>query len=426
MSRSSHALTVSLALALVLLPAGAWAEGVRPGSLLVYYGYPTSINATWSVTGAAQEFGRYDIVVWGDGLDNPAHPDHANAVAILAHPATAATRIHGYVDLGVTTQNLSLAEIQVRIGRWDAMGVAGVLLDDFGYDFGTDRARQNAAVDFAHARGLSVIANAFRPGDAFGSVVDPLHNPAGLPTSLGPADHYLYESHGVRLGEFEDAALWRERSDAVEGFRQALGFRVLSVTTTATDGPQAYDESAFHYAWYAALLCGHEATGWGEYGFSAYGASNGVAPFHARPTLAPGTSFVSPVLHAGALHTRHTDVGRIELDTATHRYGFSPASLAVPGEPAPGGRALVAIPNPARVATRFRFTLARPQHVRLRVYDASGRRVATFASGERGAGPHEMPWAGLDDAGRRVAAGSYFAVLESGDGRSVLRFVFER
>ncbi len=426
MKRARFAHAVALLCTAVVLPVAAGAQEIRPRSLLVYYGYPTSINATWSVPAAAQEFGRYDFVVWGDGLDDPAHPDHANAAAIIAHAATSATRIHGYVDLGVSTQNLPVSEIQARIARWDAMGVDGVLLDDFGYDFGAGRARQNAAVDYAHARGLAVIANAFRPEDAFGSVIDPVHNPAGAGTSLGPADFYLYESHGVRLGEFEDAAAWQERSDAVEAFRLSLNFRVLSITTTATDGPAAYDESAFFYAWHAALLSGHEATGWGEYGFSAYGASNGLAPFRTRPTLAPGSAFVSPVVHAGSLHTRHTDLGRIELDSAAHSYGFSPASLAVPGEPVRADLSLAAFPNPARSGMRFGFTLEHPRAVRLAVYDTGGRRVTTLITEELAAGRHERFWSGLDAADRRVAAGSYFVALETGGARSVARFVLDR
>ena len=105
-----------------LLPAAAGAQSLRPGGLLVYYGHASAINAASSVPAAAAEFGAYDYVVWGQGLENPAHPDHANAVAIIAHEATVTTRIFGYVDLGVTTQNLPMAEIQVRVTRWGQMG----------------------------------------------------------------------------------------------------------------------------------------------------------------------------------------------------------------------------------------------------------------------------------------------------------------
>src|SRR5213075_1104141 len=165
----------------------------------------------------------------------PTHPDHSNAVAIVNDGATARTRFYGYVDIGVSTRNLPMSKIQGQITRWRAMGMDGVHLDNFGYDFGTSRERQNAAVDIAHSLGLAVIANAFRPEDAFGDVSDPVYNPTGTAARLGASDFYFYESHGVRLGQFEDAASWRARSDALEVFRVRLGFRILSSTTSATD-----------------------------------------------------------------------------------------------------------------------------------------------------------------------------------------------
>lgn len=423
MSRAHLVRALAMLGVALMFPAVAGAQGVRPRTLLVYYGWPTSINMTFSVPAAALEFGRYDHVVWGDGLDAAAHPDHANAVAIVAHPAAAATRFYGYVDLGVSTQNLPMAEVQARIARWDAVGVDGVLLDDFGYDFGTGRARQNDAVAYAHAQGLAVIANAFRPEDAFGAAPVPIHNPSGVATTLGPADFYFYESHGVRLGEYEDAIAWQAKANALEAYRASLGFKVLSITTTASDGIGGYDASRFFFAWHAALLYGHEATGWGEFGFSASGASNGQAPLRARPTLEPGSAFLGPVAHAGSYHTRQTDLGRIELDTADHSFGFSPGTVAVPTGDEPGPRALSAAPNPVRVGTSLVFSLAREQSVRIVLHDPNGRRLATLATGTFSAGRHQRAWSGRDDTSRRVAAGIYFATLEADDGRSAVRLV---
>jgi len=422
MARVRPTLFLALLGAATPLPAAS-AQGIRPGSLLVYYGYPTSINMSFSVPAAAGEFGRYDHVVWGDGLDSPAHPDHANAVAILAHSDMAATRVYGQVDLGVSTQNLPMAEVEARIARWDAMGVEGVMLDNFGYDFGTGRARQNAAVDYAHAQGLAVIANAFRPEDAFGSDVDAVHNPGGTPAHLGPADGYLYESHAVRLDTYEDAAVWQAKADALEAYRASFGFKVLSITSTATDDVGAYDEPHFFYAWYAALLYGHEATGWGEYGYSASGSSNGLAPFRTRPTLDPGSAFIGGVTHNGSLHLRRTDLGRIEIDSAAHTYGFSPQSVGVPAMPEPVALMLAAAPNPVHDETRFAFTLQRPQTVRLVVYAVGGGRIATVADRDFAAGPQELAWSGRDYTGRRVAPGIYFAALQAEDGLSVARLV---
>jgi flagellar hook capping protein FlgD len=410
----------------IALPIAAGSQGLRPRNLLVYYGYPSYINQSSSVASAALEFGRYDYVMWGEGLEDPAHPDHANSAAILAHEATAGTRFYGYVDLGVSTQNLPLGEIQARISRWDALGVGGVHFDHFGYDFETSRERQNAAVDFAHSLGLAVIVNAFRPEDAFSSATDPVHNPTGSATRLGPSDYYFYESHGVRLGQFEDGGAWRARSDVLDSLRASLGFHVLSSTTTATDDPNAYDQTAFHYAWYAALLYGHEATGWGEYSYSASGNSNATAPFRARPGLDPGGAFVGPVQHAGSLHTRQTDGGSLELDSSTHAYDFTPNLVDAPGGCGGQIRALDAFPNPSPGRIHFGFTLERANDLRLSVYDAVGRRVSTLHSRGLAAGRHELTWSGMDAEGVRLAAGSYFAVLESGGTRAVSRFVIDR
>lgn len=423
-TRSLAGFAVVLA-TLGLLASAASAQGVRPQSLLVYYGYPSSLNGLFSAPLAAAEFGRYDHVVWGDGLELPSHPDHANALAILADPAMANTAVYGYVDLGVATQNLSLAEIQSRLDQWQAMGVAGVLLDDFGYDYGTTRARQNAAVDHAHAQGLAVIANAWVPADAFGAGVDAVHNPAGEATHLGPADAYLYESHGVMLDQYEDASAWRAKSDALEAYRGTLGFRVFSITTRATDDPNSYDEAKFFYAWYAALLAGHEATGWGEFGFSAYGASNSVAHFRTRPVLDPGTAFAGPIEHQGQVHTRLTDTGRIKLDTTLRTWGFS-GLVADVGAGTPVVRALRVSPNPVGARARIAFTLDGAQRVSVAVFDATGRRVATIASGTLSAGLHEPVWEGRDDAGRRVPAGSYFVAVETDSGRRVARMAVVR
>ena len=409
-----------------LLAAAAGAQGVRPGSLLLYYGYPASINGASSVSEAAAQFGRYDYVVWGEGLENPAHPDHANAVAIIADDATAATRIFGYVDLGVTGQNLLMTEIETRIAAWSQMGVDGVLFDHFGYDFSTDRARQNAAVDYAHAQGLAVIVIAFQPADAFGHDVDSAYNPSGVASKLGASDFYLYESHGVRLGEYEDAVAWRQKSDSLEAYRQVLGFRVLSITTTASDDPGAYDEGRFFYAWHAALLCGHAATGWGEFGYSASGMSNGRAPYRARPTLDPGTSFKGSTQHQGTMHTRDTDQGRIWLDTSDHTFGFWPGNAGTPSGNDAAGMRLNLAPNPVKSAGRVSFTLECPAAAVLALFDVSGRRLATLVDAELAAGPHVLPWTGLDAAGRRVGTGGYFLVLESAGKRRVTRVAVVR
>ena len=74
-------------------------------------------------------------------------------------------------------------------------------------------------------------------------------------------------------------------------------------------------------------------------------------------------------------------------------------------------------PNPFRSSTRIAFDLEVPMTVRLSVYDVAGRRVATLSEGILPEGPHAVAWDGRSDRGSRVAAGSYWYVLETDTGR---------
>jgi len=298
----------------------------NPDSLLIYYGWPSAINGAFSVSRAAMEFGKYDYVVIGDGLENGPgdpnpHPDHFNTLGIIHHPRTTNTHFFGYIDLGVITQNLSFGEIFRRIDDWKEMGVDGILLDDFGYDFGVTRERQNIAVDYAHQQGLSIIANGFRPEDVFSPAVHP-NNPSGDSTAINADDFYLYESQQVTLGRFQSQAAWQSKARKIQRFQDDIGFGVFSITTN--NPRNAFDEQKFFYSWFSAALYGHQATGWGEYVFSASGPGNAQAPFRDRPDVDLGDTFLTDVLQSGSRFSRKTDRGVIFVDTATHDAGFLP------------------------------------------------------------------------------------------------------
>ncbi|MCP4250765.1 MAG: hypothetical protein GY778_27320 [bacterium] len=315
---------LALACAGLALAGPTPAEQVRPGKLLIYYAFPSMINGAATVDDAATEFGQYEVAVVGDGLqDGPGdpdpHPDHANTVAIMAHAATADTMFFGYIDLGVTTNNHSLMEIQRRVDAWQGMGIEGIFLDDFGYDFDVTRVRQNAAVDYIHAAGLPVCANAWQPDDAFGDQVHP-KNPSGVPTSLGADDFYLSESYQVREGVIVEEATWQNKANPLRVYQGELGFEILSITTVDASG--AYDESKFFYAWHSAAMYGHFATGWGESGYSAQTA---LAPFRTRPTESLGTLFKTGIAKNGSLYTRHTERGTLFVNAAAPSAGFTPA-----------------------------------------------------------------------------------------------------
>jgi hypothetical protein len=90
-------------------------------------------------------------------------------------------------------------------------------------------------------------------------------------------------------------------------------------------------------------------------------------------------------------------------------------------EPAPGTVPLVNAllqnrPNPFNPETTIPYALASPGRVVIRVYDISGRRVATLVDRVEKEGPHAIRWSGSADRGGRVASGVYFYKIEYPDG----------
>ena len=98
--------------------------------------------------------------------------------------------------------------------------------------------------------------------------------------------------------------------------------------------------------------------------------------------------------------------------------------VSVPEAPATRAPRLVASPNPLLAHGRLRLEAepaARPR--RLEVLDLTGRRVASLVLP---AGERALEWSGLDDGGRAIVAGVYFARLEGEPATTSVRFVVAR
>lgn len=74
-------------------------------------------------------------------------------------------------------------------------------------------------------------------------------------------------------------------------------------------------------------------------------------------------------------------------------------------------------PNPARTGLTIHWQVPTRQPVSLRLYNTAGWLVRVLEEGERAPGRYSTRWNGLDDEGRRLAAGVYFCSLEAGDRR---------
>jgi len=92
---------------------------------------------------------------------------------------------------------------------------------------------------------------------------------------------------------------------------------------------------------------------------------------------------------------------------------LTPLAAAVPAVTRLG----LAQPNPFRATATIAFSLAQPGNVDLTLFSVDGRRVRTLARGVREPGEYTEVWDGRDEAGQTVAAGVYYALLQTPQGR---------
>jgi hypothetical protein len=264
-----------------------------PARLAIYYGYPSLVNgANGDVEKAARVFSAYDVVILGDGLEFPDHQsgryppgsseEHQKALRIIAavRDRRSGTRFYGYVCLGEIPSpkgekiSLTPGQVEGRVRLWKHMGVAGIFLDEAGYDFTVvTRKRQNMAVRITHELGLSAFLNAYFLDHLF-SLEDNLpysngsaKNPEHLPPLLDRRDLFLLESFQVSNGNYESASAWQARLNQALKYRRRYGAHIFATTTTTEQEP--FSTEKFNYAWWTALLYGLDGFGWGEPNFAA-------------------------------------------------------------------------------------------------------------------------------------------------------------
>jgi alpha-mannosidase len=80
-------------------------------------------------------------------------------------------------------------------------------------------------------------------------------------------------------------------------------------------------------------------------------------------------------------------------------------------------------PAPSTRQARIAYSLPTAGQVRITVFDAQGRRVATLRDGEEEAGPHELTWEGSSAGGTPTAPGIYFVQVRTPAGTRTSKFV---
>lgn len=330
---------VAFLASLILVPQrgqAALANGF-PEKLAIYYGDPAAVNGSGgNTTQASGVFDDYDMVIFGEGIEQTTSPYHTTTQTIIQN-IQAATRSYGYVDLCVENPNSSLyrcsnftmAELQSRTDKWKAMGAQGIFLDQAGCDYVVDRARLNGIVDYIHNQGLSAFVNVWNQDDAFSpnSIPSPYTgyadcNPNHVSTHLGPNDYSLLESWAVILSDWSenwtvDPNMLMPRGDKALQYKNTYGTKFATVNTVGYSNPP-FEQAKFDYVWWTTLLYGFDAMGWGE--TWVFSSDTNALPFHSRPDPGNIGDAIVPlsVTHTNPLHTRSTLGGYIQVDSTNH------------------------------------------------------------------------------------------------------------
>jgi len=345
--------TITLAGSSLLFTMSTVPAATAAARLAIYYGYPSLVNgANGDVEKAASAFSAYDVVILGDGLEFPdkqsgRYPpgdpeEHQKALRIMeaVRDRRSGTRFYGYVCLGEIPsrkgQEISLTsrELEERARLWKHMGVAGIFLDEAGYDFAVvTRQRQNMAVRIIHELGLSAFMNAYFLDHIF-SLEDKLpyangtaKNPEHLPPLLDRRDLFLLESFQVRNGNYESASEWQARLNQALKYRRRFGAHIFATTTTTEQEP--FSAEKFNYAWWTAILYGLDGFSWGEPNFAAL--SNALPDRRCRleSTMLRAFEQSSAVGSDSTRFWRKAGNFLVVGDTATHSVHLVPSDSSV-------------------------------------------------------------------------------------------------
>lgn len=264
------------------LPASSAKDApIAPMHLGIYYAWPSAVNGSnGDINSAISVFKNFDILVFGDGLWKTAHGDHAKTQQIISglKSINPAIRIYGYIDVGVSTQNLPIATLTQAIDNWASMGVTGVFGDDFGYDFNVTRTRQNLFIDYAHGKGLSVFANSWSVDDALG----------GSDCHLGISDFYLLESFLVGQGNYRSLDEFKSRGDKAYFYMKTKKVGIAAVSTLSAVNAGSAQSNQFLMGWMGTAMYNFDAF---QFTDTYHSASSGQLYLYANPLSGYGSKW---------------------------------------------------------------------------------------------------------------------------------------
>ena len=302
----------------------------RPKDNLIYYGWLNSYNSAvnnWDNELVAQDLARYGILVFGAGLQNPAHGDYSNTQIIIPRikELNPNALIFGYV-----TTDQAQVDFETKASQWDTLQVDGIFMDEAGYDFGRTRQQLNDKVDYVHGLTYADLcfANAWNTNHILGTSNDAsfpnsTYNPPPDESNLANTDWILLESFPINTEAlqyndgYEPFWDWAARGNTMVSLRGTYGvnFAANGVIDNGVTGAQ----QLFDFGFISALMFSL-----GSYGTSDtnYAASSAAATLWDRPdTTRMGAVWnLSPSVQENegvtGIFYRYVDTAKMTLDFA--------------------------------------------------------------------------------------------------------------
>lgn len=192
-----------------------------------------------------------------------------NARKVMDH-VNKDSNIFGYINLGPNNPGSSkakwiMADLDQLKSQIDNIADAdwhGIFIDQFGYDWGETRARQNTIIDYAHSRGLSVMVNAWFPEDALGSEINKKSNPEGVESHLNSNDWSIIESFYTDGNSYRADSSYIEKYLKTKDYSEETGVKIstLSYKRNSTNWNESITNTDIENSYVLAHVLGFD--GW--------------------------------------------------------------------------------------------------------------------------------------------------------------------
>ncbi|CAF4414574.1 unnamed protein product, partial [Rotaria sp. Silwood2] len=265
-----------------------------PKRLGYYHAWPSTVQgARGNITAAIATFSQFDLLVFGNDLANVWHNDHNNTRTIISSLNVMGKSVYGYIDMGVTTKNLSISEMKKIVDDWAKIGAKGIMWAYADYGYGVTCIRQATMISYCHSSNMSVMMHAWNPDDVFHC----------QPMLLDSRDIYLLAPYLISNGNYQNLKDWKIKADQCQNYSARFGVSMACVATSTADISLSFGTSQqFSQAWFGTAM----------YNFDYFQATDHY--YSAKNSVL--YAFPNPIWFYGNFwKTNH-----VQMDTPTHYY----------------------------------------------------------------------------------------------------------